>query len=206
MLRWDQSSMQKHLWDEPKRQWCPPRPIVVVKINKEIKSCQDKYSAAGLSNLTCSFCPEQVVQESQNHIKALGQRVAGRCRCDPPDSPAAHTASPHRQAAPLTGPSEGRESRQGTFLAAFLLSCSSSCCALGKCGAITSWNMPPVVGISLPVPPSLHTEHDTLCGKYSFGQFGTSVCYQRYSHPKSKTALYKLLRRKANSIPAQVPS
>lgn len=43
-------------------------------------------------------------------------------------------------------------------------------------------------------------------GKHPFGQFWTSVCYQHYSHPKSKTVLYKLLRRKTDSIPAQAVS
>lgn len=158
--------MQKHLWDEPKRQQYHQAPIVVLKINKEIKSCRDKHSAAGLSNLTCSFCPEQVAQESQNHIKALGQRVAGRCRCDPADSSALCSAGalPAHTAKQLLsqGHSEGKETRQVVFLAAFLLSCSPSCCALGRCGAITSWNVPPVIGSSLPVPPSFHTERDTL--------------------------------------------
>lgn len=167
MLRWDQSSTQKHLWDEAKRQWCPPRPIVVLKVNKEIKSCQDKYSAAGLSNLTCSFCPEQDVQESQSHIKALGWRVAGRCRCDPADYSVPWSAGAlpaHTDKQLLSqGHTEGRKSRQVVVLAAFLLfSCSPSCCGLGRCGAITSWNVPPVAGNSLPVPLSLHTEHDTL--------------------------------------------
>lgn len=163
MLRQDQSSsMQKHLWDEPKRQWCPPSHIVVIKINKEIKTCLDKYSAAGLSNLTCSFCPEQVIQERQNHIKALGLRVAGRCRCDPADSSAPHVASPQ------TGSSSHRATvRAGSQGRCFsqLLTFSPAHppgCALGRCGAIASWNVPPVIGSSLPGPPSLHIEHDTL--------------------------------------------
>lgn len=45
-----------------------------------------------------------------------------------------------------------------------------------------------------------------LCGgKHPSGQFWTSVFYQHCSYPKSKTAVYKLLRRKTNSIPAQTP-
>jgi len=47
-------------------------PTALLKIKKEINSRQDKHSAAGLSDLTCSFCPQQVVRESRNHMKALG--------------------------------------------------------------------------------------------------------------------------------------
>lgn len=123
-------------------------PIALLKIKKEINSHQDEHPTARLSDLTCSFCPEQVVRESRNHIKVFGERVAGRCRCGPANSSAPccrcwGCALPVRgQPARTSGSSRRghgkvRESRQAVFLPAFLLPCSASCGTLGRCGAIT---------------------------------------------------------------------